>query len=247
MYVMQAVLPPVAPPLNELLLLGIPWYVFVMACLIFLLMGIILFILGIQRRNRDKNMQAASGKILLEILPATGGNIPIEWELVDYHNSEARVMEDKSQATFGSPLYADAPKGHAVTRYLLPDEHDYCTGWPIKAPEREQVIVPVYIVHKDFQWPECPHDAKKWDIMRIIQTSATMNSLSKNESTMQALMSPMMAFAEQLRLLVEKMKWLVIAAICAGAAALFGLGNLGATIFYVGKQLSAVAMFLTGK
>jgi hypothetical protein len=83
--------------------------------------------------------------------------------------------------------------------------------------------------------------------MRIIQTSSTMNSLSKNESTMQALMSPMMAFAEQLRLLVEKMKWLVIAAICAGAAALFGLGNLGATVFYVGKQLSAIVMFLTGK
>ena len=247
MFVMQPITSVVTPPLNELLLLGIPWYVVVMGGLIFILMGIILFILAAQKAKLAANRDKAIGHVLLEVLPATGGSIPIEWELCKFHIDEARSFNDTSRGTFSSPHWIDAPKGHDVSAYVMPDEYDYATGWPIGAKPYEQVTIPCYIVHKNQPWPIGPHTGSNWDDNKIMQRSSAMFAQAKNESTMQALMSPQMAFAEQLRLMVEKMKWLVIAAICSGAAALFGLGNLGATVFYVGKQLSNIAMFLTGK
>ena len=245
-FVMQAVLPPVTWD-SILQILKIDWYIFVLLVLVFLLMGIILAILGIQKANREKHMREAIGKVLLEILPPTGGSIPIEWELCPYHVNEAKTINDTSRGTFSSPQWAEAPKGHSVDSYLLPDEHDYCTGWPIKSPAREQVIVPVYIVHKNFPWPECPHDAAKWDTDKIIKRSSAMFNQAKNETTMQALMSPQMAFAEQLRMLVEKFKWVIIGAIAAGAAAVLSLINIAIIILMVQGRIDAIAKFLTGK
>jgi uncharacterized membrane protein YqjE len=246
MFVMEADNPLVTPNPQELLIAGMPWYVFIMMMTIFLLMGIILFILWWIRHKQEMNRQEAIGKVLLEILPTTGGSIPIEWELVPYHSSEAKTTDNTSQGAFGNPMFADAPAGHTISRYLLPDEHDYCTGWPIGASPSVQVIVPVYIVHKNMEWPECPHDAKKWDNLKIIQRSAAMNAQAKNETTMQALMSPQMATAEQLRLLVEKSKWMVIAAVCAGGAALLALANIGVNWIMVGQRIDIITKWIQG-
>jgi hypothetical protein len=120
-------------------------------------------------------------------------------------------------------------------------------GWPLGAPEIEQTSIPVYIVHKNFPWPECPHDAKKWDNDMIIKRSSAMFNQSNNEAAMQIIMSPQMAFAEQLRLLVDKMKWVIIAAICAGAAGVLALVNIGVTWLMVGQRIDAIAKFLIGQ
>jgi hypothetical protein len=247
MFVMEAAPPPVTLNPGELLLLGIPWYVFIMLILIFILMGIILAILGIQRAKMEAHRREAIGKVLLEILPATGGNLPIEWALVSWHKSEAKVYEDSSKRTWSSPLWADAPKGHSCDFYLLPDEHDYNTGWPIGAKPWEQTPVACYIVHKNFPWPECPHDASKWDNLKIIQRSSAMIGQAQNEVVTHALMSPQMAFAEQMRLMVQKMKWLIVAAITAGIAAVLGLANIGIDFLYIGRNMETIAKFLTGK
>jgi hypothetical protein len=237
MFVMQAVIPPVTQNPKILLILGMPWYVLVLIAIVFILMGLILVILALQRAKQKANRDKAIGHILLEVLPATGGNIPIEWELCQFHIDEARVFNDSSRGTFSSPHWIDAPKGHDIGAYVMPDEFDYATGWPIGAKPWEQVTIPCYIVHKNQPWPIGPHTGSNWDDNKIMQRSSAMFAQAKNESTMQALMSPQMAFAEQLRLLVEKMKWLIIAAICAGAAAVLSLANVGISWFYVGGEI----------
>jgi hypothetical protein len=246
MFVMEAGKPLVTLNPQELLIAGMPWYVFVMMMTIFLLMGIILFILWWIRHKQEMNRQEAIGKVCLEVLPTTGGSIPIEWVLVPYHTSEAKITDETSQGAFSNPMFADAPKGHSISRYLLPDEHDYCTGWPIGASPSTQVIVPVYIVHKNMEWPECPHDAKKWDNLKIIQRSAAMNAQAKNESTMQALMSPQMATANLLQTLVDKFKWVPIAAVAAGIAALLALANIGINWLMVGQRIDIISKWIQG-
>jgi ABC-type multidrug transport system fused ATPase/permease subunit len=248
MFVMEAGIPLVTSNPFELLIAKIPWYIFVIVLLIFIFMGIILFILGKQRMMYKKHRLEAKGNVVLEVLPTTGGNVPIEFALCKYHKGETRTKEDTSSATFTIPAWADAPPGHAIDRYLLPDEFDYHMDWPIWAPAIEQCTVPVYIVHKNFQFPECPHDAKKWDEKRRIEVSASMNALSKQESTLQMLMSPQMAFAEILQKIYDMLKkWGMIVLICAAAAAILSLISTGSNIFYVGDKIAAIAKFLTGK
>ena len=246
-YVMEAATPLVTQNPNITLILGIAWYIFAMICIIVILIGLVFGILITQRLKLKRSKEKAIGCVLLEVLPTTGGTIPIAFELCKWHKGETKTMEDTSRGTFSSPMWAEAPKGHSVDSYLLPDEHDYCLGWPLGAPEIEQTVIPVYIVHKNFPWPECPHDAKKWDNDMIIKRSSAMFNQSNNEASMQVIMSPQMAFAEQLRLLVDKMKWVVIAAICSGAAAAFALVGIGINWFMVGQRIDAIAKFLIGQ
>lgn len=232
---------------QEKLIAGMAWYVFVLICIVFLLLAFVLFLLGKERYNFKKNREEAIGKVGLMILPPTGGSIPIEFALCEYHVNEVKTINDTSRGTFSCPQWAKAPKGHSVESYLLPDEHDYCINWPMKAPAGEQITIPVYIVHKNFPWPECPHDAAKWDTDKIIKRSSAMFNQAKNETTMQALMSPQMAFAEQLRLLVEKFKWVIIGAIAAAASTLLSLITLVVIFAVVKAPIDAISKFLTGK
>lgn len=246
MFVMQAVLPPVTSNPSVLLLLGMAWYVFVLIVLVFILMGLVLVILALQRAKQKANRDKAIGHVLLEILPATGGNIPIEWELCGYHIDEARTFNDSSRGTFSSPHWIDAPKGHDISAYVMPDEFDYATGWPIGAKPWEQITIPCYIVHKNQPWPIGLHTGSNWDDNKIMQRSSAMFAQAKNESTMQALMSPQMAFAEQLRLLVEKMKLIIFNLIGSGANLLVGLIAL-VLLYLIFKDIGAIRTFLVGK
>ncbi len=246
-YVMEAAPPLVTQNPNITLILGIAWYIFAMICIIVILIGLVFGILITQRVKLTKAKEAAIGCVLLGVLPSTGGTDPIEFELCKRHKTEAKTVEDTSRGTFTSPNWAEAPKGHSTDFYLLPDEYDYCVRWPLGAATIEQFPVPFYIVKKNNPWPLAPHDAKQWDLEKIIKRSSAMITQAMNESSMQIIMSPQMAFAEQLKLLVDKSKWMIIAAICAGAAAAFSLIGIGINWFMVGQRIDAIAKFLIGQ
>jgi len=246
MFVMQALTAPVTPNSSILLIAGMAWYLFVIVALVVIFVAIIIFILWGERYKRLKTINYVIDKVVLEVLPATGGNIPIEFVPCEWNKGEARKFEDHTRGTFVSAHWVKAPEGHTVDCYLLPDEHDYNMWWPVGSPRNEQIQVPVYIVHKNRQWPECPHVGSNWDDVKRIQVSATMNALSKSEATTLAIMSPQMAFAEQLARVAERLKWVMLSFFSGAGNVILTLAVL-AMIYLILKDMGAVKTFLIGK
>lgn len=130
------------------------------------------------RGKKSKNIKAIQGKVLLEIAPQFGGIV--QRLLVEEFKGEAKVIEDKSRATFTVSSTAKVPQGTSVVEYFLVPEHDYMDRWPETFFKSQQVVVTKYYFKENDPFPQMPHDASKWDDDRRTRITATMAKLAKD-------------------------------------------------------------------
>jgi len=200
--------------------------------------GVIVALLGLNywwnQKKRQDNINLTANKVLCEFGMKSGHAI---WLLCEEVRGEIEVDDTEGKKKkFDSSVKAPVGIGNIGTYYTLED-HGYLVNYPFGKPPVQQTQIMMYHFNENISYPTFPRHPEQWDMDKYGVATAQLQSNSKDQSDMQAIMAevsgafkPLVASAKLIALIPQiRMFIFILMGLCVITAGLIFLtkGDVG--------------------